>query len=146
MPHAPWLLTAPPWLDGAPADRERITPITTRKRQFDELTDAETNLGKWAMRMAGQVWKHGWRQMLASVRGKSNLNPKVRTLQHKAARLLDHLRLRGAAVPLCTHPWTADQHASAFARGPHQSSRGEREFVCQEMLDFCQQGYWIVVP
>lgn len=31
-------------------------------------------------------------------------------------------------------------------RGPHKSSEGERRFVCEEMLDFCMQGYWIVVP
>jgi hypothetical protein len=31
-------------------------------------------------------------------------------------------------------------------RGPHQSSQGERKFVAEEMLDFCNQGYWLVLP
>lgn len=31
-------------------------------------------------------------------------------------------------------------------RGAHNSAAGEREFVCGEILDFCQQGYWVVLP
>lgn len=27
-----------------------------------------------------------------------------------------------------------------------QSAHGERQFVCEEMLDFCPQGYWMVAP
>jgi hypothetical protein len=30
--------------------------------------------------------------------------------------------------------------------GPHKSLHGEREFVSEEMLDFCRQGYWVVLP
>ena len=35
---------------------------------------------------------------------------------------------------------------TALERGPHKSSHGEREFVASEMLDFCGQGYRLVLP
>ena len=47
---------------------------------------------------------------------------------------------------MTTPPWTRERKDRAYQRGPHQSSRGESEFVCEEMLDFIQQGYWIVLP
>lgn len=43
-------------------------------------------------------------------------------------------------------PWSIHQRDAAVNRGPHKSSHGERQFVCEEMLDFCRQGYWIVLP
>ena len=33
-----------------------------------------------------------------------------------------------------------------MSRGPHKSARGERDFVFAEILDFCAQGYWAVLP
>lgn len=45
-----------------------------------------------------------------------------------------------------TPPWSAERKAQAFRRGPHKSSHGERAFVSAEMVDFCRQGYWLVLP
>lgn len=41
-------------------------------------------------------------------------------------------------------PWTAERKVRALHRGPHKFSQGEREFVSEEMADFCRQGYWLV--
>lgn len=40
----------------------------------------------------------------------------------------------------------AKQRAVAIARGPHKSAHDHREVVSQEIHDFCQQGYWVVLP
>ena len=80
------------------------------------------------------------------MRGESNITAGVGGLPHRAARLLHHLGARGASVPMSTAPWTRSQCDDAMQRGPHQSSHGEREFVAEEMLDFCKQGYWLVLP
>jgi hypothetical protein len=45
-----------------------------------------------------------------------------------------------------TAPWTRQQRDDALRRGPHKSSQSEREFVSAEMVDFCRQGYWMVLP
>ena len=72
--------------------------------------------------------------------------PDVANLPHKAARLLEHLRKRGAAVLTKTAPWSPEQCDEAMRRGPHKSAYDETEFVCTEILDFCRQGYWAVLP
>lgn len=44
--------------------------------------------------------------------------------------------------------WLAECEDEAFCLGPHKSSQGERAFVSAagEMIDFCRQGYWLVLP
>jgi hypothetical protein len=84
--------------------------------------------------------------MVMEARGRSHITPAVRALPHRAARLLEHLRVRGAAVPVTSAPWDPQRLGAAVERGPHKSSHGERQFVCEDMLDFIRQGYWIVLP
>ncbi|KAI2491522.1 hypothetical protein MHU86_23050 [Fragilaria crotonensis] len=103
-------------------------------------------LGKLALFYATELRAKGWRTLVSETRGCSNISPKVQQLQHKAARLLKHLGQRGASVTLHTPPWSAERKRTALARGPHKSSHGERAFVCEEILDFCRQGYWLVLP
>ena len=45
-----------------------------------------------------------------------------------------------------TAPWSTERCEEAMRRGLHKSSHGERVFVFEEVLDFCKQGYWAVVP
>ena len=40
----------------------------------------------------------------------------------------------------------AEECENAMQRRPHKSSHLEREFVSEEMLDFCRHGYWMVLP
>ncbi|KAI2507850.1 hypothetical protein MHU86_6630 [Fragilaria crotonensis] len=87
-----------------------------------------------------------WEWFVATERGQADITPTVGTLPHKAARLLEHLRKRGAGVPLHTGPWSEEQLQRAAARGSHQSAKGEVEFVCTEMVEFCDQGFWVVLP
>lgn len=76
----------------------------------------------------------------------SEYSDDVRHLPHKASRVLEYLRARGVPVLTSTPPWTTQRKQDAMERGPHQSSQGEREFVATELLDFCKQGYWLVLP
>ena len=45
-----------------------------------------------------------------------------------------------------TIPWTTARLWEAARRGSHKSAKEEIAFVCQEMLDFCEQGFWTVLP
>lgn len=83
---------------------------------------------------------------MSKARGESNVSRGVRHLPHKAARLLEHLRRRGAGVLTSTAPWTLHRLDAAVTRGSHKSAHQDREFVLEEMMDFCRQGYWMVVP
>lgn len=72
--------------------------------------------------------------------------PGVSRLPHKAARLLERLRKRGAGITTSTPPWGTARCDAAVARGSHKSAHTDRTFVFEEMADFCRQGYWMVLP
>ena len=65
-------------------------------------SSAESTLGKWAELAAERVISRGWEATVADLRGASNLTETVGRIPHKAARLLDLPRKRGAAVPMST--------------------------------------------
>ena len=113
---------------------------------IERLTPAEETLSKWATVAAAKLQSVGWEELVRGARGASQLSDGVKRLPQKAGRLLDHLRRKGAAVPMQTAPWTPAQIQHAVRRGCHKSARDHTEFVCEELVDFCRQGYWTVLP
>lgn len=103
-------------------------------------------MGKLANDYASQVLEHGWASTVRTLRGESNISAAVRHLPHKASRLLAHLRQRGANIFTTTKPWDTARCDEAVARGSHPSAHADRNFVFEEMIDFCSQGYWLVLP
>lgn len=111
------------------------------------MSAAETVLGKLAGATSVLLQTHGWQKTIETLRGEPNVADSVSTLLHKASRILEYLRTRGAPVLTSTPPWTQQKERDrAIDRGPHKSSHGERDFVVAEMLEFCEQGYWLFVP
>ena len=110
------------------------------------VSEAELSLGKLALEFAKRLELEGWDAVVTAVWGRSNITEAVGRMPHRAARLLQHLRKRGAGVTFATPPWSRQRCDEAMERGAHQSSQGEREFVAEELLDFCNQGYWVVLP
>lgn len=117
-----------------------------RKQVEPELSPAEATLCKWAAAASVELASVGWEKLVKQARGTSQLDDRVKWIPHKAGRLLDHLRRKGAAVPMRTAPWTHEQIMTAAKRGCHKSARDHTEFVCEELVDFCRQGYWTVLP
>jgi hypothetical protein len=118
--------------------RKLLTPMA--------VSAAESTLGKWAMAAAVRVTTMGWENMVGELRGASHLTESVGDIPHKAGRLLNLLRKNGVGVLLSTRPWTPDQIDQAAQRGAHKSASEYTDFVCEELLDFCEQGYWVVLP
>ncbi|KAI2506960.1 adenylate kinase [Fragilaria crotonensis] len=137
---SPWLHTALPWTQATQEQR----PVG--KRRAEHISEAEETLGKLAMTTAQRVRKYGWEARVRNARGESNLASSVRRLPHRAARLLDHLRKRGASMVSASGPWGTTLCDTAVHRGSHKSAHLDRAFVFEEMLDFCAQGYWAVLP
>lgn len=78
--------------------------------------------------------------------GLPDISATVAALPHKASRLLEHLRKRGAGLSVHTAPWEPDCVRRAANRRSHKSAKLDIEFVCEEMLTFCDQGFWTVLP
>ena len=121
--------------------------VGEKRRKIEAaLTPAEATLGKWAAETKIKLDEVGWDELVRRARGTSQLTESVKGIPHKAGRLLGHLQQHGAAVPMRTAPWTQEQVQMATRRGCHKSAREHTEFVCEELLDFCRQGYWTVLP
>lgn len=112
-----------------------------------QITRAEETLRKYADQAATKLARIGdWTLFVSGERGTADISATVAAIPHKASRLLTHLRQRGAGVPLRSEPWTPERIHLAARRGSHQSAKEEVEFVCSEMLEFCEQGFWTVLP
>jgi hypothetical protein len=49
-------------------------------------------------------------------------------------------------VLLETDPWSDELKTTRFLRGPHKSANEYIEFLQEEFLDFCQKGFWMLLP
>ena len=90
--------------------------------------------------------RRGWHATITALRGRSNLHPQVRELNHPAASLLDRMRRNGVPVVIKSPPWTPSLKQARFTRGPHKSAHDHAEFLASEFLDFCRKGYWMLLP
>lgn len=51
------------------------------------------------------------------------------------------------ACTLTAPPWTPAARHATFRRGPHASAaRHYASFLLQDMYEYVQQGYWLVLP
>lgn len=69
-----------------------------------------------------------------------------RVAQHPAARLLRHYKAHGVPVTLADTPWTHEEILGAMKRGPHKSAYEYEEFLREDMADYVDKGYWMVIP
>jgi hypothetical protein len=77
---------------------------------------------------------------------RGDLHPDVQHLPHRAAHMLNRLRVSGATVATQSTPWTLQQKLAALAKGSHQSAKQHMDFLCGEFVDMVQKGQWIVLP
>lgn len=100
---------------------------------------AEDTLRKYAMQAASKLERVGSWDLFV---GRPDLSTEMGSLQHKkAAGLMGH--------PHVWHPgpWEYERIQQAALRGSHRSTKDDDvEFVCLEMLKFCKQGFWTVLP
>jgi hypothetical protein len=77
---------------------------------------------------------------------RGDLHPNVLHLPHRAAHLLNRLRISGATVARSSAPWSLRQKLSALERGSHQSAKQHVDFLCSEFVNMIKKGQWILLP
>jgi hypothetical protein len=87
-----------------------------------------------------------WSHFVQTVRGVSHIRSTVGNLPHPAAALLKRLQTVGVPIVTMGTPWTAQQLDEKVARGPHKSATEHCECVREEMAEFCEKGFWVVLP
>jgi len=87
-----------------------------------------------------------WPRFVHQHTGRSHISRRVRRLKHRASRYLDRLRRQGAAAKVLDPAWSEAKLLEKLARGPHKSAVEHVEFVRDEMANFCEKGFWTVLP
>jgi hypothetical protein len=77
---------------------------------------------------------------------RSCLYPDIAHIPHPAAPMLDALHRVGAPIQCWSSDWNSRRLEDAIHRGSHQSAALSYGFLEEEMVDFAEKGYWIVLP
>jgi hypothetical protein len=132
---------------GQPTIRNVTGPLGPRTETAPALSEAQSdNLCKFIEHDISHLLEVGFEKIMQEIRGRSDIHPNVHLQRHKASRLLGHLRRRSANVTLSTPPWTDCQHEATLLRGSHKSAAEHIEFLREELLDFVQKGFWMILP
>ena len=87
-----------------------------------------------------------WSAFATAVRGRSTLSENLESFPHPAAPLLCEMRDLGVPVQCFGPEWSAERLEECLRRGSHKSASEYAEFVREEMADFCDMDYWVVLP
>jgi hypothetical protein len=87
-----------------------------------------------------------WEEFLEESRDRrGDLSPGVKQLPHRAAHLLDRLRLTGAPVVTKNEPWLLANKLRALKRGPHASAINHVDFLRDKFVNITNKGQWFVL-
>ena len=79
-------------------------------------------------------------------RGRSYLSPTVETINHPTAQLLRQWRYEGVPASTTNPAWTLDQKDHCVQQGHHISATLHADFLRQEMAEFIESKFWVVLP
>ena len=87
-----------------------------------------------------------WRDFIHEHQGKLYLAPDLDNITHSAHDYLWKLRDHGIRVPVDDLPWSDVTIQCCADWGPHPSANLFQEFLQDEMADFIEAGFWVVLP
>ena len=116
------------------------TPVNTNQLRTDRLGTLVAQLTT-SLESAGS-----WEEFVTSFRGRSYLSNGLDNVNHPASTLLREWRDHGVPVLTTAEPWTTEQLDSCVARGCHKSATEHAEFLREEMSDFIDSRFWVVLP
>ena len=154
--------SAPPEIDlttevARPLRPEKVPPVAAAKG----ATLASTNEARVEERYNLAVQKLGtlvtntvqnlqaapdWETFVQQEHGPSHLRENLQELPHPAGPFLASLQEHGTPVAFDDEPWTLEQMDAVVAKGCHPTAQKHAAFIAEEMLEFAESGYWIVLP
>ena len=87
-----------------------------------------------------------WEAFVNRFRGRSYLSPDLQDQDHPAVELLRQWRDQGVPVDTSSPPWTLEQKDRCVERGCHPSATLHSSFLRDEMADFIDSKFWVVLP
>ena len=96
------------------------------------------------MRVLSEV---GWDGLIKHVQGRGDMKIEPTKLdQHPAVPLLQRMATEGVPAIMSDPPWSDEQLHTQVQRGSHKSCLSELQFLREELLEFSQKGFWLVLP
>ena len=87
-----------------------------------------------------------WESFVHQFRGRSYLSPDIEKVEHPAIPLLTKWRDEGVPAESCSEPWSVEQTDLCIKRGCHTSAKEHATFLRDEMSDFIENKFWMVLP
>jgi uncharacterized NAD(P)/FAD-binding protein YdhS len=87
-----------------------------------------------------------WKQFIIDHHGESYLARDLDSINHSARDYLRWLCKQGVRIPLDDPTWSTDTIDTCAMRRPHPSANLFKEFLRDEMADFIEAGFWVVLP
>ena len=119
-------------------------PSSREARRIQVQND---ELGKIILENVQVLQQVGWRGLIRKLRqrGDIQLHPEV-TKNHPAGPMLKRLEKEGVPAIMTTPHWSQDTIDQRVSHGSHQSCLQYLEFLREELLEFTQKGFWLVLP
>ena len=103
-------------------------------------------LGKLIRAHTDYLLEHGWEALVRKVRGRGDLKVRGQARAHTAGPLIERIERDGVPVVIGTPPWSEATLDERIERGSHKSCDEYLDFLREEMLEFAQKGFWILLP
>ena len=87
-----------------------------------------------------------WEDFVLSFRGRSYLADDLDHVDHPATGLLRHWRDHGVPAQTSAEPWSDATKDSYVERGCHRSATEQASFLREEMSEFIENKFWVVLP
>ena len=87
-----------------------------------------------------------WEDFVHDFRGRSYLSPTVETIDHPTTQLLRQWRDKRVPASTTDPTWTSDQKDHCVQQGCHISATPHADFLRQEMAEFIESKFWVVLP
>ena len=129
---------------GPPASRlkqpSKVTTVNPCELRADRLGTLVSSLVK-ELRSA-----ESWEDFVLSFRGRSYLADSLDHVDHPAAGLLRQWRDHGVPAKTSAEPWSDATKDSCVERGCHRSATEQATFLRDEMSEFIENKFWVVLP
>ena len=133
--------TSPP-----PTKRKKQRSRTAVRNHRSALVQPD-KLGEYVKLHA--EWYHDldWRQFIRKVRGRGDLQITDEARRsHPAGDLIKQFQSNGVPATLASAPWPQELKDARSQRGSHKSCDDHLDFLRDEILDYVEKGFWMLLP
>jgi hypothetical protein len=130
----------------SPSTQVPQTPPRKRPRHtLHQYSPGE--LGKWAVTQQRLLARLGWQHFFYYHQRPHSINSRIYNISHPTAQYLHDMACTGAPAILHDPPWSKSTLDHVYHRGPHTSAATQfATFLLEDMYDYVQMGYWLVLP